>query len=171
MALTSEYGVEYTSVYQTKPASLVGTHVWHGRLRSAYVSHVQAANGTGAASNIALLKLPPGTVRLILPMSYLYINWTEAGVDFDLGWDAYTDLNGDAVVADPNGLVAALDVENAGVYGFEELTAAAGAGAPATTGYTKVFSSKDGVVIRATSSAAGIAATNALYGILTYVQD
>ena len=171
MALTAEYGVEYTSIYQTEPSAKVGTHTWHGRMRSMFVSHVQVADGLSAASNVALCKIPPGTVRLILPMSYFYINWTAGTVDFDLGWDAYTDLNGTAVAADPNGLVAALDVENADVFGFEELTAAAGAGAPATTGYTKVFSSKDGVTIRATSSSAGITIGDSIYGVMTIVQD
>lgn len=170
MALTAEYGVEYTSIYQTKPSAKVGTHTWHGRLRFMYVSHVQAADGTGAASNVALCKIPPGTVRLVLPMSYLYVNWTETSATLDLGWDAYTDLNGTAVVADPDGLLDGLGVDTADVYGFEELTAAVGTGAPATTGYTKVFSSKDGVVIRATASP-GIAATDAIYGGFAYVQD
>lgn len=169
MAVTTQYGTEYTSVFQTEPPVLLGTHTWHGRLRSAYVSHVQSGAGD-AGSSVALLKIPPGTVRLILPMCYFYVNWTTASATLDLGWDAYTDLDGSAVTLDVDGLVDGISVESAGVIGFEELTASAGTGAPATTGYTKVFQSKDGVVIRATSPGA-IADTDALYGVITYVQD
>lgn len=170
MAVTTQYGTEYTSVFQTKPASLVGTHTWHGRLRSAYVSHVQSGAGD-ATSSVALCKLPPGSVRLILPMCYFYVNWTTASATLDLGWDAYTDLSGSAVTADADGLVNGISVDTADVIGFEELTSSAGTGAPATTGYTKVFQSKDGVVIRATSQDVAIADADALYGVIVYQQD
>jgi hypothetical protein len=170
MAVTTQFGTEYTSVYQTEPPVLLGTQTWHGRLRGAYVSHVQSGAGD-ATSSAAVWKIPPGTVRLILPMSYLYVAWTTASATFDLGWDAYTDLSGSAVAADVDGLIDGISVESSGVIGFEELTASAGAGAPATTGYTKVFSSKDGVVIRASSTDTAIADTDALYGLLVYMQD
>ena len=167
MAVTTQEGTEYTAIYTTKPAVLVPTSTWHGRLRGAYVSHTQSGAGE-ATSSVALWKVPPGSVRLILPMSYLYINWTTSSATFDLGWDAYEDLSGTTVVADPNGLIDGLDVDAADVQGFEELGALAGL---AATGYTKLFQSKGGVVLRATSEDTAIADGDTLVGMLTYMQD
>lgn len=170
MAVTTQNGTEYAAVYVTKPPALVSTAVWHGRVRQAFVSHTQSGAGD-AGSSVALFKLPPGTVRLILPLSYLYVNWTTASATLDLGWDAYTALDGTAVAADADGLINGLDVDTADVYGFEELTASAGAGATTANAYAPVFTSRDGVVIRATSTDVALADASALAGVLTYVQD
>lgn len=166
MAVTTQETTEYAAVYTTKPPALVHTATWHGRVRGAYFVHDQ--NGAGdAGSSVALIKLPPGTVRLILPLSYMYVNWTTASATLDLGWDAYTALDGSAVVADPDGLLDGLDVETADVYGAEELTTLAGL---AATGWTKLFQSKDGVTIRATSPGA-IANGDDISGFFAYMQD
>lgn len=167
MAVTTQESDQYAAVFTTKPATMQSTAVWDGRVRSLYVSHTQSGAGD-ATSSVALCKLPPGTVRLLLPASWLYVNWTTASATIDLGWDAYTDLNGDTVAADPNGLLDGLSVESADVIGFEELTTLAGL---AATGYTKLFQSKDGVVLRATSQDVAIADTDTLVGCLFYVLD
>lgn len=168
MAVTNEYGVEYTQALITKPTSHLNTSTWGGRLRGAYVSHVQGASAGDATSDVTIWKVPPGTVRLILPMSFLYVNWTTPSATLDIGWGAYTDLNGTAVAADPNGLVDGLDVDTADVQAFEELTTLAGL---AATGYTKVFSSRDGVDLKLTSSDVALAAASSVYGMLVYMQD
>ena len=170
MAVTTQYGTEYTSALVTKPAVLLPTSTWHGRLRSAFVSHTQSGAGD-ATSSVALLALPAGTVRLIQPLCYLYVNWTTASATLDLGWDAYTGLDGVAVAADPNGITDGLDVETADVYGFEELSASIGTGITAATGYTKVFSSKEGVVLRATSQDQALAGSDSLSGVIVYQYD
>jgi hypothetical protein len=131
-----------------------------------YFEHDQSGAGD-AGSSVALCKIPAGRVRLLLPMSWMYVNWTTASATLDLGWDAYTDLNNSAVVADDNGLIDGISVENAGVIGFEELTTLAGLDAVA---HTKVFESKDGVVIRATSPGA-IADGDDIAGFLVYMHD
>lgn len=166
MAVTTQESAQYAQIFTTKPASLVDTSTWHGRVRGAYFSHTQVGAGD-AGSSVALVKLPPGSVRLLLPLSHIYVNWTTASATLDLGWDAYTDLNGAAVVADPDGLIDGFDVESADVVGFEELTALAGL---AATGYTKLFQSKDGVVVRATSPGI-LAADSAISGLFYYMQD
>jgi hypothetical protein len=170
MAVTTQYGTEYTSVYQSATPSLMPTSTWGGRVRSMFFSHTQDGAGD-AGSSVALVQLPPGTVRLLLPYCTIYANWTTASATLDLGWDAYTDLNGDTVAADPDGLINGISVDSAGVFAFEELTASAGAGATTATGYTKVFSSKDPVVIRATSTDTAIADGDLITGILLYVAD
>jgi hypothetical protein len=170
MAVTTQYGTEYTSALITKPASLVGTWTWHGRSRKAFVSHTQSGAGD-ANSTVTLFKIPPGSVRLIIEECYLYVNWTTALVDLNLGWGAYTGLDGTAVVADPNGIVDALDVDTAGVFRGSDFIGAAGAGLTAANGYTIAFQSKDGVDIIAQAVAAGLADADSLAGVLTYVQD
>jgi len=166
MAVTTQYSTEYQAALITKPASLVATSSWDGRVRSQYFAHTQDGAGD-AGSSVALCHLPPGTVRLLLPASWMYVNWTTASATLDLGWDAYTGIDNVAVVADPDGLVDGLDVESADVFGFEELTSLAGL---AATGYTKVFSSNSGVTIRATSPGA-IASADVITGVFFYVLD
>lgn len=167
MAVTNQYSTEYQAALVTKPASLVSTASWHGRLRGAYFAHTQSGAGD-ATSDVTIFKVPPGTVRLILPMSFIYVNWTTASATIDIGWGAYTDLNGTAVAADPNGLVDGLSVESADVNGFEELTTLAGL---AATGYTKLFESKDGVDLILTSQDVAIADGDTAVGMFTYMQD
>lgn len=167
MAVTTQESTEYASVYTTKPPALLHTASWHGRQRGAYFAHTQSGAGD-SSSSVALVRLPPGTVRLLLPASWFYCNWTTASATLDLGWDAYTDLDGAAVAADADGLLDGLDVDTADVYGAEELTTLAGL---AATGYTKLFQSKDGVVIRATSASTAIANGDTIIGVFTYMQD
>ena len=80
----------------------------------------------------------------------------------DVGWQAYTDLDGNAVVADPNGLADNIDV--------------AAAGAKTVTGTigedeTKQFLSRDEIVIEATVAGGTIPAGATLNGYLVYVKD
>lgn len=166
MAVTTQETTEYAGVFTTKPPALVPTSSWHGRIRGAYFVHNQSGVGD-AGSSVALVKLPPGSVRLLLPMSWLYVNWTTTSATLDLGWDAYTGLDGVAVNADPDGLIDGLDVDAVGVRAFEELMSLAGL---AATGYTKLFQSKDGVTIRATSPTAMVDSDD-LAGMFAYMQD
>lgn len=167
MAVVSENSTEYEAVFNTTPAAPVNTSEWHGRIRIAYFA---ANNVTGgdATSDLALVKLPPGRVRLLLPSSVLYVNWTTASATLDLGWDAYTDLDGNAVAADPNGLADGVDVDTAGFVTGGTLAALAGLTA---TGGTKVFESKDGIVLRATCQDVALAANDDLAGYFMYVLD
>lgn len=164
MAVTTQESDLYA--FQTNSTSNIGEFFAseNGKLHAAYFVHDQSGAGE-AGSSVALVRLPPGRVRLILPLSYLYVNWTTASATLDLGWDAYTDIDGSAVVADPDGLIDGLDVESADVFGAEELTTLAGL---AASGWTKLFESKSGVVIRATSPGA-IASGDDISGVLTYL--
>lgn len=166
MAVTSQESTEYENIFTDVPNNLNNTTEWHGRQRIAFFTHDQSGAGD-ATSSVALVKLPPGRVRLLLGESFAYVNWTTASATLDLGWDAYTDLSGTAVVADPNGLIDGLSVDTAGLYSGEDLVTAL----TQATGGTKVFESKDGVVIRATSQDTAIVAGDDLVGYLTYVQD
>lgn len=167
MAVTTQYSTEYDQVYVDQPPTLLNPTEIHGRVRVAYVTHVQSGAGD-ATSSVALFKLPPGRVRLLLGSSFLYVNWTTASATLDLGWDAYTDLSGTAVVADPNGLADGIDVDTVGLRSGEDLVTLA---AILALGGSKVFESKDGVVIRATSQDVAIADGDDLVGHFMYVID
>lgn len=161
MGVTTQNSTEYaallagTTQYPTEVA---------GQVHSSYFTHDQSGAGD-ATSSVALIKLPPGRVRLLLSNSIAYVNWTTSSATLDLGWDAYTGLDGVAVVADPNGLIDGMDVDAVGLRSFSTSAVAA----VLATGYTKLFESRDGVVIRATSEDTAIASGDDLVGHFQYV--
>lgn len=167
MTVTHEESTEYTQLYITTPASPVNTSEWHGRMRVAYFTHDQSEAGD-ATSDVALVKLPAGRVRLLLGSSLMYVNWTTGSATLDLGWDAFTAMDGTTTAADSNGLINALDVDTVGYYSGEDLVALT---AIKATGGTHLFESKDGVVIRATTPTAAIASGDDLVGYFVYVID
>lgn len=163
--MTTQLSVQYTQLYSTVPATPLSSTDMHGVLRIAYFQSTQSGAGS-APSSIALVKLPPGRVRLLLGLSRAWIDWTTASATFDLGWDAYTDLDGAAVSASSNGLVDGLNVDTAGYYNFEGALTAVKA-----KGGSWDFQSKNGVVIRATSQDVALANNDVAHGYLVYVQD
>ncbi|RJO66973.1 MAG: hypothetical protein C4523_10805 [Myxococcales bacterium] len=167
MAVTTQYSTEYDQAYVDVPPTLLNTTELHGRVRVAYITHAQSGAGD-ATSSVALCKLPPGRVRLLLGSSFFYVNWTTASATLDLGWDAYTAMDGTTTAADPNGLADGIDVDTVGLRSGEDLVTLA---AIQATGGTKLFESKDGVVIRATSQDTAIADGDDLVGYLLYVVD
>jgi len=161
MAVTTQNSTEYDKAYVSKTGNLE-THEEHGRVRVAYFEHTQSGAGA-ATSSVALVKLPAGKVRLLGSQSKAYVNWTTALATIDMGWDAYTDINGNAVAASSNGIDSGTSVEIAGFQTFGSALTA--------TGGTKIFESKDGVVIRATSQTTAIANADTLVGAFLYVVD
>lgn len=165
MGVTTQYSTEYAAQHVTTPSSNVNTTEMHGRVRMAFVTCLQDGAGD-ATSSFALFKLPPGRVRLLLSLSRAYVNWTTGSATLDLGWDAYTNMAGATVNADPDGLVDGLDVDTVGFRTFEGAVAA-----NLLTGSTYLFESKSGVVIRATSQDTAIATGDDLVGCFFYVVD
>lgn len=161
MAVTTQNSTEYGNQIATPPVKQ-DAQVLSGKLRIATFNHTQSGAGD-ATSSIALAKLPAGKVRLIGLLSHAYVTWATASATVDFGWDAYTDIDGAAVAADPNGLDDGLDVDAAGAETFGSVLAA--------TGSVKVFESKDGVVIRATSQDVAIADADTIAGYLVYVVE
>lgn len=137
-----------------------------GRLRIAFATHDQDGAGD-ATSSVALFRLPAGRVRVLLGLSFLYVNWTTASATLDLGWDAHTAPDGTIRPADPDGLIDGLDVDTAGKYSGEDLVSAL----TQATGGTHLFDSRDGVVIRATSQDVALANGSDLAGYIVYVLD
>lgn len=165
MAVTNQKSTEYTNATASQVVNLA-PHEFHGRVRVAFFTHAQSGAGD-ATSDVTLCKLPAGKVRLLLGSSFMYVNWTTSSATLDLGWGAYTDINGDAVVADPNGLIDGLSVDTAGLYSGEDLVTAL----TQATGGTKVFESQSGVTLVATSQDTAIADGDDLVGYVLYVVD
>ena len=161
MAVTTQKSTEYTNA-TANPVVQNAVHDYHGRVRIAYFTHDQDGAGD-ATSSVALCSLPAGKVRVLLASSSAYVNWTTGSATLDLGWDAYTNTDGTAVSADPDGLVNGLNVDTAGYQTF-------GAGTAATGG-TYLFESQGGVVLRATSQDQALASGDDLVGYIMYVVD
>jgi hypothetical protein len=163
MAVTTQNSVEYEALRGTSPSTLYPTEI--GPLGFSYFTHDQSGAGD-ATSSVAVAYLPPGRVRLFLPSSVVWCNWTTASATLDLGWDAYMALSdGSAVTADPDGLIDGLNVDTAGWFRFDTTIAAL-----RLTGGTKLFESRSGVVIRATSQDTAIVSGDDLAGYLIYAQ-
>ena len=164
MAVTTQKSTEYTNATADPVVNNASTE-FQGRLRVMFFTHDQSGAGD-ATSSVALGKLPAGRVRILLGLSRMYVNWTTASATLDLGWDAYTDGNGDSVAADPNGMIDGLNVDTVGYFNMEGALAGIKA-----TGGTYVIQSQGGVVIRATSQDTAIADGDDLVGYIVYVAD
>ena len=163
MAVTTQKSTEYTNRTAT-PVTNNKTTEEHGKLRIMFFTHDQDGAGD-ASSSVALGELPAGRVRVLLALSRAYVNWTTSSATLDLGWDAYTDQDGSTTAADTDGLVDGEDVDTVGYFDME-----GGLAATKAPGGTHVFESKDGVVLRATSSTA-IADGDDLIGWIVYIVD
>jgi hypothetical protein len=160
MAVTTQKSTEYTNATADPVVNNESTE-FQGRLRVMFFTHDQDGAGD-AGSSVALGKLPAGRVRILLGLSRMYVNWTQGSQTLDLGWDAYTDGNGDAVAADADGLIDGLNVDTAGYFDVEDDQTA--------TGGTYVFQSQGGVVIRATA-VSQLNDGDDLVGYIVYVAD
>lgn len=128
---------EYAAALVTKPASMQDTSTWQGNIKFYFFSYTQSGIAT-IGDLMRTVKLPGGKSRLILSLSRIYHSAGGTGSTMDLGWEAYTDLDGNAVAADPNGIDDGIDSSAA---------AAVNPGGTIGTHETKVFESKDGVVL------------------------
>lgn len=160
--MTTLYTSEMTNLLSTPPVALSPLDQ-HGRLRIATATYVCAANGSDG-DLVQLCKLPAGRVRLFGRLSSLYHNLTTGSATLDLGWAAYTNLDGVAVAADGDGLDDGIDTEAAGTINVGTVAAVAAVGS------IKTFESQTGVVLTATLVKAPVA-TDVLKGFFVYVLD
>lgn len=172
MAVLTEYSAAYQNAFVSVPSVMNMPTEDQGVLQFKYCTHTFSATAD-VTSSVALFKLPAGRVRLILPLSYAYVNWTTGSATMDLGWDAYTDLDGATVVADPDGLIDGLDVDAVGFRNFVGNATGALNTNFTTTGVeaqggTLLFSSRSGVVIRATSQDVAEVAADTIAAFFVY---
>jgi len=159
--LTTFYSSEITDINQTVPPAPLQTVQSHGRLRIATVTYAQVANGS-AGDLLQMCKLPAGRVTVLGKLCNLYHNLTTASMTLDIGWAAYTDFDGTAVAADPDGLDDGVDVDTAGQINIGSVLAA--------VGQIKTFESQEGVILTATF-VTDVVANDVLKGYVVYVLD
>lgn len=160
MAVTTQYSTQYDT--QVVDGGTLNPDEFGGRVRTAYFEHDQSGAGD-SGSLVYAVKLPPGRVRLIGKLCNVYVNWTTASATMDVGWLAYTGLDGTAVAVSADGLDDGLDVDAAGNKNL--------CSALAASGYTKLFESSTGVTITFKSASTAIASGDDLAGSLVYVVD
>ena len=117
----TDYSTQWAArIAGAAPASPIRQPDDGGKLRYFSFDWTQVTLGD-IASTAGLIKLPPGRWK---PVG-AFINTSAFGASrtLDIGWGAYTQHDGTAVVADPDGLVAAKDVSAALVaWGFNVAT-------------------------------------------------
>jgi len=128
----------------------------------AFFEFTQGSSAGDAGSLAYLVKLPAGKVRVLLPLSRIANSALGASRTMDLGWAAYTNDDGTAVAADPNGLDDGIDVSSA---------AATNPSGTIGGAETKLFESQAGVVLTAQINDGTIPAAATLKGYFLYVQD
>ena len=161
MAVTTQNSTEYAATIAT-PLVKAGARSNAGKLRTLAFSFNQDGVGD-AGSKIILGKLPAGRVKIIGGLSRFYCNIVASSATIDIGWLAYNDTSGDAVAADPDGMVDGLNVDTVGYQTMEGNTAAT-----KLLGGNHKFDSNDGVTIQITSVAA-LANSDDVDGVITYV--
>ena len=114
-----------------------------------------------ANSTIALCDLPPGKSRYLVFPSRIYHSAFGTGRTMDIGWDAYTEEDGDAVVADEDGLHSAADVSAAGSFTPGDEIAVLG---------SLLFNNRTDVRFRAKVEAAALSAGETLSGYLIFME-
>lgn len=164
MAITTQLSDQLTNL-DASPSVIENSHNLHGRLRVAFFSFTQSGTGD-AGSSFEAVRLPPGKVRLLGSLCNIEAAVAGASAKMDVGWDAYLDLDGTAVVADPDGI---LDNEDVDTLAHKTLAGSTVAIGKITAG-TKAFESRDGVSIRLTFPVA-LADAETVDGYLVYVQD
>lgn len=163
MPVVTSESTQYENAYTDVPP--VMNEGWGAKMRQLDFTAVNVGGGD-AGSSVALIKLPPGRVILMLTASQAYVNWTTTAAKLDLGWDAYEDPDGNAVAADPDGLIDGLNVDTVGIFDLNSNVAAL-----LLTGGNYTFNSKNGVTIRATSQDTALAANDDIAGFLAYAQN
>ena len=140
----------------------------HGKLRTLYSKFVVAVQGD-IGSVFRFGPLPPGAVRLILPMCYVKNSAGGAGLLLDFGWLAYrykqdaAALNDGIEAADPDGLANDLSVVAASRVQLD---------ASLTVGVLKFdFYSLAGVELTATAVGAVVPVNFTLETLFTYVYE
>lgn len=161
MAVTTEDSTQVGYTTAT-PEKHPATHELHGRLRIAFFAFTQGAGAGDATSTASLVKLPAGKVRLMLRLSYVGFSALGSSRTMDLGWQAFTDDDGDSVAADPNGLDDGVDVSSAG---------SVIPGGTVGTHETYLFESQGGVTIDAQINDGTIPIAATLMGHFVYVVD
>lgn len=157
MAVTTEYSTEYAASFNTHPPTIDESTVQYSKIRIYGFNFTQGAAAGDAGSFAYLYRLPAGKVALLHASSFYKFSAMGTARTMDLGWAAYKDKLGTAVVADPNGIADGTNVAAAGTLH--------GSGGVLSNGY-KEFESSTGVDITAQINDGTIPAAATIAGYL-----
>ena len=161
MAETTQNSTEYAQTIAT-PLVKAGARSNAGKVRTLAFTFTQS--GVGDAGSFATIgKLPAGRIKIIGGLSRFFCNFTAGSQFIDIGWLGYNDTSGDAVAADPDGLIDNLSVDSVGYFSMEGNTAAGKA-----AGGNHKFDSNDGVTIQVKAIEA-LANADSLNGVIAYI--
>jgi len=157
MAVTNENSdqIDRLEAVPSKPVNPID----HATLKYLFFEFTQGAAAGDAGSTAALVKLPPGEVRVFNDLSRIYSSAMGSGRTMDIGHEAYTEQDGDAVAADPDDLDANVDVSAAVAFNI---------GGTVGTHETKVFNSRDGVILTAQVNDGTMPAAATISGYIVY---
>lgn len=163
VALAVTESTQIANVNAVPPVALAPSE-HHGRIRIAFFDWLNGLVAGDAGGVISVVKLPAGKVRLLGRLSSIYHDMTTGSNTIDIGWAAYTDIDGEVVAADPDGLDDGISVETAGTILVGTVAAMI------TTCGQKLFESQEGVMITVTSVGI-VAASDVMQGHFAYVLD
>ena len=161
VALAVTESTQVANINAVPPVAL-DTLDLHGRIRIAWFDWMNGLVAGDAEGVIQLVKLPAGRIRILGKLSEFYSQSTQGSQTYDIGWLEHTDLNGDTVDADEDGLNDETDVDTVGAFNFCIVQVA--------TGSTKELESQEGITITLTASAI-LKASEGIYGWIAYVLD
>lgn len=102
---------QYTN-YTASPKTYVPSSTWGSKLRASHakLTFTAAGSTTAALGDIALIRMPPGAVRILSDLCRVICPAGTATSDLDIGYSAYTGADGVAVALDGDALSASVDV-------------------------------------------------------------
>jgi len=150
MAVTTQKSTLITNL-EADPVVYPDAIDLRGKLRVYRFDFTQSGAGD-ANSTVDLFYLPPGRSRIYMPLSEVHTSAWGTGTSMDIGWAAHTDIEGDAVAVDVDGLVNGADIAAAGLFSEAELRSGAGL----DDLDTKLIETRERVLIQAIALGAGI---------------
>jgi hypothetical protein len=158
MAVTTESSTEYAQKTAPTIAGTLYPDQDDGVLRMDYFSFTQGAAAGDANSLVNLVSIPAGRVRIIGHLSFIRFAAFGASRTLDIGTMAYSEPDGDAVVAVVDNLLDGADVATAGTSVFTKNTSV-------------LVNSVAGVGIQAKVLGGTIPAGTVMTGVIAYVRD
>lgn len=155
---------QYAALYVSRPGT--AQEAYGGKLRY-FPFDITLAAGT-APVTVGLVKLPPHSTLLMLLSSFWFAGAT-ATETIDIGWDAYKDVDGTAVVADDDGLIDGVLMTTDATWAGGALITAAAIAQSLPIVNRKVFSNRDEVAIYASLKVANPGANDTLNGYFAVV--
>lgn len=159
MGVTTEYSTEYLKTTDPRTYGSLNPEQAPRDIKFIPFNFTQGVAAGDAASKAVLAFLEAGRFYVLPKLSF--IDWDAFGSSrvLDIGYAAYTDEDGNTVVADPDAFDDDVDVASAG-------RAAMGSDIAAASGGSFLFKARDGVAITATVAGGTIPAGTKLKGYL-----